>query len=448
MIDILKKITFLFALFVGVVNAMDHSISRKESKFDFLKLHELKPWYETLSAEQKEAMQSNIKKQDQKSLALFKVATQLLPEVQKLVVAHMFDGYSYTRCFKDNPNKSLGEYEGVVSKLYQKEIGVVFDYPIKAVAFSKFLKEDYDKSHEACREREYYRLEYPGLGKLMSDPNAQHIIFELLEDILVLSRCCRKGSSRGWHCNKSELQSIERVVNRSPDMVNQLDWITFKCHDSFTFDNFKKWFDRDQWALLPLCLLPFVSKLVAKPWYEDYDYIDQSIVEKNNIKEFVNTHLQDKYNETGDSIWLSGVRQLKNPLVETWKINDDALVKKIAIYASGGPLFCMICDKNFFSRIKQMKQDGRLLENGLCLGIYSIITGGSVFLIKSFYEYIIPELMEPLLERPLLGIGCVTGLYALTVACYNFIKMRSWREDHIAGKDLFQLLRRTDIVIE
>ncbi len=438
MIDVFKKITLLVALFVGVVNAMDHSISRKESKFDFLKLHELQPWYETLSHEQKDAIQSNLKKQNEKTVALFKVTTELPLDVQKLVIAHMFDGYSYTRCYKDDPNKHFGKYEGAVNKFYAKPIRVVFDNQNKAVKFLNFLKED--------RERDYKCL-HP----LIDDPKAQqHVIFELLEDILVFN-AWRGSEWRGMErvcCKKSELQSIERVVNTFPTMMQQVNWINFRCHDLSTLDNFKKRFSREQWVLLPLCLLPFASKLIAKPWYEDYDYIDQNIVEKNSIKNFINAHLQDKYNETGDFVWLSGIKQLKNPLVETWKINSDALVKKIAIYASGGFLLAMIGDSNFFSRMKQMKQDGRLLENGQEVGVFSIISGGVVFGIKTFFEYIAPRVMEPLLEHPLLSIGCITGWYAVNVALYNFIKMRSWREDHIAGKDLSALLRRTDIEIE
>src|SRR5260221_8177074 len=167
MIDILKKIFFLFALFIGVVNAMDHSISRKESKFDFLKLHELRPWYEKLSAEQKETMQENLKKQDKKSVALFKVATQLPLELQKLVVAHMFDGYSYTRCCKDDHNKPLGGYEGAVDKFYAKSIGVVFDNQSKAAHFIEFLKEDYDDYRRGSREDVGHLARYPGLKKLI-----------------------------------------------------------------------------------------------------------------------------------------------------------------------------------------------------------------------------------------------------------------------------------------
>jgi hypothetical protein len=261
-INILKKIVVVFGMFVGIVDAMDLSISRKESKFDFLKLHELRPWYEKLSVEQKQALERNLEKQDEKNKALFKVATQLPLEVQKLVVAHMFDNYNYARCCKDDFNKPLGEYEGAVNKFYEKPVWVAFNGRSKAANFLNFLKE-HKESVKRCREsignlhlacRSYYQSLFP----LIENPYMRsHIIFEFLEDLFIFNVCDKEGKiGRCWFfCSKNELQSINRVLATFSE-IKVSGKVKYKFHDSFTFDNFKKQFHVKQFGGLSMLLAP------------------------------------------------------------------------------------------------------------------------------------------------------------------------------------------------
>jgi hypothetical protein len=412
--DRVMKIIFFFIIFFSNVCAMEQAIvpwiSRRESKFDSLKLHELQSWHEGLSNEQKEAIQANLEKQDQTNVALFKVATQLPLDIQRLVVAHMFDGYNYTRCCKDDPNTPLGEYTNAVHKFYEIKISTVFDYHNKATNFLEVLKKSKKDLKNMRRRAENlhvaYDSKYQELYPLINDSRAQqHVVFELLEDLLIFSVKCK---NRSICCKKSELQSIERVCNTFPDMMT-VDWIDFRCRDPFTIDNFKKQFHIKQLSALPFFLAPFITIFI---WKLLPQHIDQNIVVQNEVREFINSSLQNRYEETGNSIWLSEIRAIEDPLVGS--IANQII--KICALIPAAPILCLI------------------------LGATTVCG----------YEYCfeVPIFSYLLYDHPFVGMSCVTGLYALTVAFYNFIKMRSWRENHIAGKNLSELLRRTDIVIE
>jgi hypothetical protein len=58
------------------------------------------------------------------------------------------------------------------------------------------------------------------------------------------------------------------------------------------------------------------------------------------------------------------------------------------------------------------------------------------------------QINNTILERPFLGMGCITGLYALAVACYNIKQRRTVRTEKVSLAELSDLLKRTDIVIE
>src|SRR5579872_268882 len=465
LINFSKNYNFLFLIIsfnsLSAMDGMDklmrvfkpeEIISRKDSGFDFLKLHEIKPWYGKLSEKQKTGILDNLRFiQSKKNQALFRVAVELPPDIQRLVVAHMLDGYSYTHYAKESPNNHLGGYANAVNKFYKISMITSFQDHCKALNFTASLNKLYKQKGkgdvDGCSTRASIRR-YGLLYFLINDPNFQlHIIFELLDDFLMFtSSDLWKIDSR--HMSKNEIESLMRLSDKFSDLLKEVKRIQFSFCDTYTIDNFKKYCCRKQFVLLPFLLAPFVSQLIAKSFYETYEYIDQGIVEKNKIKEFINSSLQNKYEQTGHSLWLSERRSLENPLVHVDKIDYNILLKKGFIYSVAYPLFLFILDDKRFSQ--QLKANG-VLGNILIiipLSIIGAISGGLCWGIKKVLLYSMPQIMRSLLNRPLAGIVCVTGLYALIVAWYNIKQMRTVQTGTVSFEDLSALLERTDIVIK
>lgn len=417
-IDMIKKIRLFFVVMIFVCSAsamkeqkdselrpLDPNllkknypkifISRKESKFDTFTLKQLSLWYNELSDLKKESIKKNLSIQDKSQKALF-YFIHVPKELQEKILLYTFNNnQTVTNLFYTMPLcRSINNY-AIAKKIWD------------------------------------YREENTPLNTLLlaKDENFTiEVIFEHVKSFVVFDKLLNDEHNKPC-LNKKELESLVKIIDKFEGSYSESGKIKYKYHTD-TLENFEKeQFKFDQWVLLPFFYAPFVSQLISH--YCVFEWLFEYEIAHNECKECLNLFLKNKYQETGNELFLSYTQKVIN----TAYIKDIIFLLKGIIYCSAVPLANYVGQKR--SKLSTLGYLGDCVFVGL-------ISWG----MKAIALRLMPSLVQPLLERSLASIAIITVLYALVVGLYNKDKLRAIRFEEVELKDLSELLKRTDIVIE
>src|SRR5579872_3465727 len=142
------KIILVFLMIIGahacamdkmltVFKPQQEYLSCKQSKFDDMNVQQLRVWHENLSDKQRDGIRKNLEKQGDVCKALFNFVIHMPQDIQKLIIAHMFDGFT-----QPSSQHSFGEYTDGINKFCEMPFYVACKSCAKAEKFLEHLKKD------------------------------------------------------------------------------------------------------------------------------------------------------------------------------------------------------------------------------------------------------------------------------------------------------------------